>query len=79
MVTVGISEAESELPNLLERVAHGELITITKQGVPIAQIVPVPDQSRGNLLQVIQELKAFRKGNPLNGLSVRAMIEEGRR
>ena len=79
MITVGISEAESHLPNLIERVAQGELITITKEGIPIARIIPVPGQSSPDLSKVIQDLKEFRKGKHLNGLSIRKMIEEGRR
>jgi len=79
MITVGVSEAESHLPSLLERVAQGEFITITKQGIPIAKLVPVLGQTCANLPQVIRELKEFCKGKRLNGLSIRKMIEEGRR
>jgi len=41
METVGSSEAKTHLPSLLARVAHGEKITITKHGVPVAMLVPV--------------------------------------
>ncbi|MGD0516970.1 MAG: type II toxin-antitoxin system prevent-host-death family antitoxin [Thermoguttaceae bacterium] len=79
MVTIGLSEAGSQLPNLVDRVAQGELITITKQGVPVARIVPVPNQNNSDLSQVIQDIKEYRKGRRLEGLSIREMIEEGRR
>jgi prevent-host-death family protein len=79
MITIGLSEAGSQLPNLVDRVAQGELITITKQGVPVARIVPVPNQNNSDLPQVIQDIKEFRKGRRLEGLSIREMIEEGRR
>jgi len=79
MITVGMSEAETQLTSLLEKVAQGELITITKQGVPVARIVPVVGQSGNNLQQVIHDIKESRKGRRLDGLSIRQMIEEGRR
>ena len=44
MIEVGAYEAKTHLPRLLERVANGERITITKHGVPIAILIPVGDQ-----------------------------------
>jgi prevent-host-death family protein len=79
MITIGLSEAGSQLPNLVDRVAQGESITITKQGVPVARIVPVPNQNNSDLPQVIRDIKEARKGRRLEGLSIREMIEEGRR
>jgi prevent-host-death family protein len=79
MITIGLIEAETQLPNLIDRVAQGELITITKQGVPVARIIPVPKQDSNNLPQTIRDIKESRKGRRLNGISIRQMIEEGRR
>jgi len=36
MTTVGAYEAKTHLPKLLNRVAKGEKIVITKHGVPVA-------------------------------------------
>ena len=41
MAKVGAYEAKTHLPALLDQVAKGEQITITKHGVPVAQLVPV--------------------------------------
>ncbi|MGA2797610.1 MAG: type II toxin-antitoxin system prevent-host-death family antitoxin [Thermoguttaceae bacterium] len=79
MITIGLSEAGSQLPKLVDRVAQGELITITKQGVPVARIVPVANQNNSDMAQVIQDIKECRKGRRLEGLTIREMIEEGRR
>jgi len=78
MITIGLSEAGSQLPSLVDRVAQGELITITKQGIPVARLVPVPNQNGTDLSQVIQDIKESRKGRCLDGLSIRELIEEGR-
>ena len=38
--SVGAYEAKTHLPRLLERVSRGERITITRHGVPVAELVP---------------------------------------
>lgn len=79
-MTVGSYEAKTHLPALLDRVVKGEEITITRHGVPVARLVPVtPAKRKGDLQATIDALKTFRKGNKLNGLSVRDLITEGRR
>lgn len=80
MTSVGSFEAKTHLPQLLERVARGEKILITKHGQPVAMLVPAPAEGPRDVRQVIRELKALRRGNVLGeGLSVRDLIEEGRR
>jgi len=41
MKTVGVFEAKTHFSALIESVAHGEEVLVTKKGVPIAKIVPV--------------------------------------
>lgn len=41
METIGAYEAKTHLPSLLERVARGESLTITRHGKPVACLVPV--------------------------------------
>ena len=77
--SVGSYEAKTHLPRLLERVAKGERITITKHGVPVAVLVPPPAGERPDVRAAVAEMKKFRKGRSLGGLSIREMVEEGRR
>jgi prevent-host-death family protein len=81
MESVGSAEARTLLPQLLERVANGEEFTITDQGKPVARLMPaLSTSSQRDVRQVIEELKAFSKGNTLGeGLTIKEMIEEGRR
>jgi prevent-host-death family protein len=81
MTSVGSFEAKTHLPRLLERVARGEKIVITKHGEPVAMLVPVRHDKAKDLKQVIAEFKAYskRQGRTLSGVSVRALIDEGRR
>ena len=79
MHTVGSYEAKTHLSRLLEMVAKGESVTITKHGVPIARLVPANSGAKREPAQVIEELREFRSGRKLGKLSLRKMIEEGRR
>lgn len=80
MITIGSYEAKTHLPELLDRVAQGEKILITKRGKPVALLSPPPQEVRRDVREVLREMKALRQGNTLGrGLSPRDLIEEGRR
>ena len=79
MKTVGAYDAKTHLPKLLELVAKGEKITITKHGVPVAILQPANSSKSTPVREVIDQLKRFRTGHHLGALSIREMIEEGRR
>ncbi|HEY3417044.1 MAG TPA: type II toxin-antitoxin system prevent-host-death family antitoxin [Armatimonadota bacterium] len=78
MNSVGAYEAKTHLPQLLDRVARGERITITKHGVPVAILSPVGKLTSEDRKRAIEHLIAFRQGKQLLGLSIREMIDEGR-
>ena len=46
MRSIGAYEAKTHLPRLLDRVAQGESLTITRHGRPVARLVPVQDEAR---------------------------------
>lgn len=78
MRTVGAYEAKTHLPRLLERVAQGEKIVITKHGVPVAVLQPPDPTARQDVRQVIEELRRFREGRRVTAGEIRAWVEEGR-
>ncbi|MEJ7638209.1 MAG: type II toxin-antitoxin system prevent-host-death family antitoxin [Singulisphaera sp.] len=77
--SVGAYEAKTHLPQLLERVSKGERITITRHGVPVAMLVPASTSKQPDIRAAVEEMKTFRKGRSLKGLTIREMVEEGRR
>src|SRR5262249_30070264 len=80
--SVGSFEAKTHLPALLERVAKGERITITRHGKPVAQLVPVVSETRPDVRAVVEAMRTLRdKNGPVLGddLTIRDLIEEGRR
>lgn len=78
--STGTHEARDDLEGLLDRIEHGESIVITKRGAPVARLVPyegVPDPARVD--RAIARLREVRKDMRLGGLSIRELIDEGRR
>jgi prevent-host-death family protein len=77
--SVGAYEPKTHLPQLLDRVSKGERITITKHGVPVAVLMPASPVAESDVHAAVAEMKKFRKGRSPKGLSIREMVEEGRR
>jgi prevent-host-death family protein len=80
MESVGAYEAKTHLPQLLDRVARGEEIQITRNGRPVARLVPEPVEDTTDIRSVIAQIREFRKGRMLrDDITIRELIEEGRR
>jgi prevent-host-death family protein len=79
MRRVGAYEAKTHLPALLEEVAGGETITITKHGVPVAVLVPPTRTGTPAVRDTVAGLRAFRARHALRGVTIRELIDEGRR
>jgi prevent-host-death family protein len=79
MTEVGAFEAKTHLSRLLDQVERGETIVITRRGKPVARLSPVQDPSRDERRDAIAQLKELRSGQTLGGLSLRELIDEGRR
>lgn len=81
MREVGAFEAKKTLGSLLDLVAGGEEIVITRRGKPVARLVPESGSTdREKARQAVSDLKAMRKGVTLGDtLTVGDLIAEGRR
>jgi prevent-host-death family protein len=80
--SVGSYEAKTHLPQLLDRVEHGETIVITRHGKPVAKLVPASaGKVRPDVEQVVADMLEYRDkhGPTLGGLKIRDLIDEGRR
>jgi prevent-host-death family protein len=81
MSTVGAYEAKTHLPRLLERVAGGETITITKNGKPVAVLVPPGQVPRPDVAAIVAQIRQSRRHvrpDP-DGWGVKRLVEHGRR
>jgi prevent-host-death family protein len=76
MRNVGIFEGKTHFSALIKDVQAGETITITKNGEAVAQIVPIQERrsERAEAMRRILDTKM-----DLGGLTIRELIEEGRR
>ena len=79
MAEIGASEAKSHLSQLLARVRKGERFVITKHGNPVAELIPFRKRDPEKIRAAIEDLRTFQNAHSLDGLSVREMIEEGRK
>ncbi len=77
---IGIFEAKTHLSELVDRAEHGETIVITRHGEPVARLVPYNAGSeREEAGRALREIVAMSKGRSLQGVTLREVIEEGRR
>jgi prevent-host-death family protein len=81
MRKVGILEAKTRLSELVASAATGETVTITRHGKPIAKLVPykategAAEARRRRAVEALLSLPRVK----LRGLTIRQLIEEGRR
>ena len=79
MQEIALYEAKNKLSGLLDEVASGKHIVITRHGKAAARLVPADHGfDRAKALQTAKTLFAIRKGVTLGGLSVKDLVNGGR-
>jgi prevent-host-death family protein len=78
MRKVGLFEAKQKLSELVERAGRGEKIGITKRGKLMAVIGPA--QSDVEINDIFEGMERIRRNaKPLRGVTIKDLIEEGRK
>lgn len=78
MKIVGIVDAKARLSELVTAVEAGETILLARNGRPVASLVAAPfDQEKAH--QAIKWIFKHRPRKPLGDLTIRGLIEEGRK
>ena len=78
--TVGAFEAKTHLAALLDRVAKGEKIIITRHGTPAAVLAPVAEtDARLSHREIVEGMRLLRRRVKPGKTSIREMVNEGRR
>ena len=78
MTTMGFYEARTRLSELLDHVAKGKRILITRRGKPAALLTPPPKTERRDVRETVREMLALRdrEGPTLGGkVTIRELIE----
>ncbi|ACZ40474.1 type II toxin-antitoxin system Phd/YefM family antitoxin [Sphaerobacter thermophilus] len=78
-MNVDASDAQAQLFQLLDEVERGATITITRHGSPVALLLPATDVDRRRVEETIEALKEFRRGKRLGPVTLRELIDDGRR
>jgi prevent-host-death family protein len=84
--TIGAYEAKTHLSALLDRAERGESLTITRNGRPVARLVPA-EPARPTAAEAARIVEGFRQlreklrvqGVRVTQADIRDWIEEGRR
>jgi prevent-host-death family protein len=79
MREVGTFEAKTHLSALLDEVARGAEVVITRRGVAVARLVPAGSPRRSGAADPVARARAFAKGQTLGRVSWKKMRDEGRR
>jgi prevent-host-death family protein len=80
MKEIAAAEAETTLSALLDLAESGEQVVITRAGQEVARLVPsgaTADRAAARL--AAQRIREMSKGVTLGGLSIKDLINEGRR
>ena len=77
-IAIGSYEAKTKLPELLRQVKTGKSFTITNRGEAIADLVPSLSARVKDKAAAAEKLKAFMLSDPVRGVDIKALIEEGR-
>lgn len=77
---IQVPDTETNLSKLLDDVERGATVVITRDGRPVARVIPESDQRQAKIKQAIEELKAFRRTMPKISIEeLLSMRDEGRR
>lgn len=79
IIRVPFAEAKNKLSELVDRVAEGEEITITRHNQDVVRLVPARRPSRESVERVIASIKKLRKGAHATVAELIAWKNEGRR
>ena len=60
MLSVGVYEAKTHLPDLLKKVESGETVTIENRGKPVARLIAAINDDAGRARGVIAAMKLAR-------------------
>jgi prevent-host-death family protein len=87
MIRVTALEAKTRFGKLLDRVARGEEVVVTRHDKPVARMIPAEGRQLGAVRRAVAELRRLQAGirargggqAALSNEEVRAAIDEARR
>lgn len=77
-IEIGSYEAKTQLPRLLRQVRAGKSFTITNRGEAIADLVPSVGERKRDKAASAERLMVFMLENPVRGVNIKELLDEGR-
>lgn len=80
-IEIGAFEAKAKLPELLRGVLMGNRYTITLRGKPVADLVPIEDDSctEAHAEAAVDQMRQLMlDAEPVSKVNIKALIDEGR-
>lgn len=77
-IAIGAYEAKTKLPDLLRQVKGGKSFTITNRGEAVADLVPSVGAKTKDKKGAVAKLKLLMQDQPIRGVNIKALIDEGR-
>ncbi|MDX9707239.1 MAG: type II toxin-antitoxin system prevent-host-death family antitoxin [Azospira sp.] len=79
LIEIGAYEAKTRLPEYLRKVREGDAFRITQRGEPVADLVPAGTTQKHQAAQAATRMQQFmRQQQPVKGINIKALIDEGR-
>ena len=80
MKTIAASEAVTRFGAVLQEVEKGETVILTRDGQPVARVSPMGEERPG-VADALETLRRYHREHrtALDGMSIRELIDEGRR
>lgn len=79
MAEISAYQAKTHFSQLLARAEKGERVTITKHGRAVAHLVPADPARKMSRAEAFRRLRAFREKHALKGVTIRQLVDEGRK
>lgn len=79
MITVGMFDAKTHLPEIIRKVQAGEEVCFTRYDEEVAFLIPVNKYYKNKNHELIQSLIALKKKAPISTQAVLAFRDEDRR
>ena len=77
-VEIGSYEAITRLPELLRMVEQGKSFTLTNRGKIVADLIPRAGTKSKDSKGAVEKLKTFMHANPVHGVKIGKLLDEGR-
>ena len=78
MIVIGARDARTQLSTLLDRVAGGEEVVITRRGKPLARMIGPDAVDLSRRSKAVAQLEELRKATRLDGLAWKTLRDSGR-